>query len=406
MTAPPVDPDRLAGVIRPRGEAHPLPPEVYVDPAVLQWEAEHLFESSWVCVGREDRVPDPGDLFSQTIGRESVLVARGDDGALRGFFNVCQHRGTRLVTEESRSGVARLTCPYHSWTYELDGRLVSAEHMRGAVGFDRATSGLSPVATASLGGWAFVNVSGSAGPLGSFLGNLPGHIDRYGCEGLGSAARIEYDVAANWKLLSENYQECYHCPTIHPELMEVTPYRSGRYDEARGPWMGGPMELMPGCNTMSLSGKTDRSPIPGLRQDDTTLVYYYTLLPNLWLSLHPDYVMTHSVWPVAPDRTRIACEWLFHPQAFEAYGFDPSDAVEFWDLVNRQDFAACERVQLGVGSRGFRGGRFSDEEAGVHMLSAMLARSYLVGGIARAEELEVETDRSALRRVAPAPASP
>jgi Rieske 2Fe-2S family protein len=390
--APPVDPERLSGVVAPRSEAHPLPPEVYVHPEVLEWELERLFESSWSCVGREEDAPDPGDLFTAGVGRESVVVVRGDDGRLRGFFNVCQHRGTRLVAERSRGGQHGLICPYHSWTYDLEGRLRSAEDMRGAQGFDRQSSGLTPVATAVLEGWVFVDVSGQAGPLDSFLGNLPEHLARYGCGTLRSVARLEYEVGANWKLLSENYQECYHCPTIHPELIRVTPYRSGRYDRARGPWMGGPMELMPGCNTMSLSGRTSRRALPGLRREDASLVYYYSLLPNLWISLHPDYVLTHRVEPVAPDRTRLVCEWLFHPDAVADEGFDPADAVEFWDLVNRQDFAACERVQLGVGSRGFRGGRFSDEETGVHFLSAMLARSYLVGRVARAEDLGIVTD--------------
>jgi Rieske 2Fe-2S family protein len=389
----PIDAGRLAGVIAPRSEAHPLPPEVYVDPAVLEWELERLFESSWSCVGREEDAGDPGELFTGAVGHESVLVVRGEDGTLRGFFNVCQHRGTRLVTESSRGGQDRLICPYHSWTYDLKGRLRSAEHMRGAGGFDRGSSGLTPVATEALGGWVFVDVSGAAGSLESFLGNLPDHLARHGCGDLRRAASLEYDVGANWKLLSENYQECYHCPTIHPELIRVTPYRSGRYDPARGPWMGGPMELMPGCNTMSLSGTTGRRALPGLRLEDASLVYYYSVLPNLWISLHPDYVLTHRVEPLAPDRTRLVCEWLFHPDAMAADGFDPGDAVEFWDLVNRQDFAACERVQLGVGSRGFRGGRFSDEETGVHFLSAMLARSYLDGRVARAEELSILTDR-------------
>jgi Rieske 2Fe-2S family protein len=391
--APPVDPERLWGVVAPRSEAHPLPPEVYVAPEVLAWELERLFEASWSCVGRQEDAPEAGDLFTAGVGRESVLMVRAEDGQLRGFYNVCQHRGTRLVTQSPLGGQHRLVCPYHSWTYDLEGRLRSAEHMQGAQGFDRGSSGLTPVATAVLEGWVFVDLSGQAGPLESFLGNLPDHLARHGCGTLRSAARLEYEVGANWKLLSENYQECYHCPTIHPELIRVTPYRSGRYDPAQGPWMGGPMELMQGCNTMSLSGRTSRRALPGLRREDASLVYYYSLLPNLWISLHPDYVLTHRVEPVAPDRTRLVCEWLFHPDAMAAEGFDPADAVEFWDLVNRQDFAACERVQLGVGSRGFRGGRFSDEETGVHFLSAMLARSYLKGRVARAEELGIVTDR-------------
>ncbi|MBA3729082.1 MAG: Rieske 2Fe-2S domain-containing protein, partial [Actinobacteria bacterium] len=331
----PLDPADLARVLRPREEAEPLPAQAYLDPTVLGWEREHFFEASWVCVGREKDAPGPGDVFTAEVGRESVLLARGEDGRLRGFFNVCQHRGTRLVTEKACSAPGRIICPYHSWTYALDGRLLAAQHMAGARGFDRASIRLAPVPTEALAGWVFVNVTSTAAPLLEYLGNFPSRIERFGVESLRRAGRREYVAAANWKILSENYQECYHCPTIHPELTRVTPYRSGgRDEESLGPWVGGPMDLAEGCNTMSISGVTERDPIPGLPEEDRSRVFYYSVLPNLWISLHPDYVMTHSVWPLEPGRTRIVCEWLFPESVATAAGFDPGDAIEFWDLVN------------------------------------------------------------------------
>ena len=383
----PLDPAELHAVIRPRAEARPLPPRAYTDPNVLGWELEHFFADAWVCVGREEDAASPGDLFTATVGDESLLVARGEDGVLRAFFNVCQHRGTKLVEEDSRTGTDLLICPYHSWTYDLRGNLRAAERMRGARGFVKAASGLCQTPIDTFDGWIFINSSGRAQTLPQYLGNFPEHTSRYDAGSLRRAARHEYDVAANWKLLSENYQECYHCPTIHPELVQVTPYTSGRYEHSRGPWVGGPMELKPGCSTMSLSGVSDRPPIPGIPEEDRSLVFYYSLLPNIWISLHPDYAMTHTVWPLGVDRTRIVCEWLFHPSAMEVTGFDPADAVEFWDLVNAQDWRACERVQEGIGSRGFGGGRFSDQEDGVHALSALIACSYLHGRIVRADEV-------------------
>jgi glycine betaine catabolism A len=375
-------------VLRPRTKAALLPPEVYRDPDVLAWELEHFFAQSWVCVGRAEDTESPGALFTAQVGPESVLVIRGEDEVVRGFFNVCQHRGTRLVTDDHRSEPGPIVCPYHSWTYDTDGRLRAAQHMTGTARFDKSEYGLEPVAIELFDGWAFVNVSGTAGSLPSFLGDFPQRIERFGCASLRRGAFREYEVAANWKVLSENYHECYHCPTIHPDLARITPYTSGGRDEqSHGPWLGGPMDLAEGCTTMTLSGTTERSPIPGTTDRDRHQVFYYSVLPNLWISLHPDYVMTHTVWPVEPARSRVVCEWLFHPEAMASDHFDPSDAVGFWDAVNRQDWQACERVQLGIGSRGFRGGRFGELEQTVHALDALFACSYLKGRIAAADEI-------------------
>lgn len=384
----PLDRDDLLAVLRPRGEAQPLPPAAYTDPDVLAWELEHLFEGGWACVGHAADAPGAGDAFPATVGGEPVVVVRGDDGIVRAFFNVCQHRGTRLI-EGPSAGLSRIICPYHSWTYDLQGNLRAAERMTQAMGFLKAAAGLRRVPVEAMHGWLFVNVSGSARPWAEHMGNFPDLVARFDPARLVRAARTEYEVAANWKLLTENYQECYHCPSIHPELVRVTPPSSGSYETSRGAWIGGPMELKPGCTTMTLSGVTDRSPIPGLPAQDHALVYYYGLLPNLWVSLHPDYVLTHLVWPVAPDRTKVVCDWLFHPSTVQARGFDPGDAVEFWDTVNRQDWRACERVQEAIGSRGFGGGRFSDMEDGVHAVSALLAAAYLEGRIPRADELPI-----------------
>jgi glycine betaine catabolism A len=388
VAAAPIDPALLERTLRPRAEASPLPREVYRSPELLEWERTHLFEAAWVCVGREEDVPRPGDFLTATVGEEPVLVGRDQDGALRAFSNVCQHRGSMLVLESAVEGLERVVCPYHGWTYALDGSLRAAPHMAEARDFDRADCGLSPVAAASLGGWLFVNVTGDAGPLEAWLDDLVPHLDRFSTGDLRRVERREYEVAANWKALSENYQECYHCPSIHPELVMVTPYRSGRDEASRGPWLGGPMDLAEGCTTMTLSGTSDRRPIPGVGEDDLRRVYYFTVLPGLWISAHPDYVMTHTVWPLAPDRTRIVCEWLFHPTQIQAPGFDAADAVEFWDLVNGQDWAACERVQRGLAAKGFRGGRYSDMEGTIHRLAGMFATAYLTGRIPRAADLD------------------
>ena len=194
-------------------------------------------------------------------------------------------------------------------------------------------------------------------PFEEHAGNLEDLVRNYGCEELVVAARHDYQIVANWKILAENYHECYHCSSIHPELCEVSPPTSGGDNlEPEGAWIGGPMDLYEGVQTMSLDGKSHAPNLPRLTEGQDRTVYYFQLFPNLLISLHPDYVMTHRLRPIAPDRTAVECEWLFSKEAVEQEGFDPSYASDFWDITNRQDWHACEAVQRGVSSRGYRRG--------------------------------------------------
>ncbi|MGH8971113.1 MAG: RHO alpha subunit C-terminal catalytic domain-containing protein, partial [Actinomycetes bacterium] len=193
----------------------------------------------------------------------------------------------------------------------------------------------------------------------------------YRPERLVRLAAHDYVVAANWKVVTENYHECYHCPLIHPELCQVSPPTSGANYDLPGAWVGGSMDLRDAAETMSLDGRSLGRPIEDV---DPRVVRYLGLFPNLLLSLHPDYVMTHRMTPVAPDRTRIECEWLF-PDA----GVDPAYAVDFWDRTNRQDWAACESVQRGLGSPHFRPGPLAPAEDAVHQFVTMVATGYLGG---------------------------
>jgi Rieske 2Fe-2S family protein len=188
-------------------------------------------------------------------------------------------------------------------------------------------------------------------------------------------------VAANWKILAENYHECYHCSSIHPELCKVSPPKSGEDHEARGIWFGGSMELEDHAETMSLTGESFAPMLSHLTVLQEREVYYYQLFPNLLISLHPDYVMTHRLRPLAPDRTAIECEWLFSKEAVESEGFDPSYASEFWDITNGQDWGACEGVQRGASSRGYRQGPLSPDESTSGKFVATVARGYLEGRV-------------------------
>jgi Rieske 2Fe-2S family protein len=189
--------------------------------------------------------------------------------------------------------------------------------------------------------------------------------ERFRAWGMGelrTARRVVYDVAANWKLIIHNYSECLHCPGVHPALQKLSHYLSSQNEPADDGYLGGRMGLREGIATLSFDGRRLRENLPGLDQAECRHVYYYAVLPNVLLSLHPDYVMTHALWPREAGRTEIVCEWLFHPDAMAATGFDPEDAIAFWDLTNRQDWHVCEQMQLGLGSRAYRPGPYSHRE--------------------------------------------
>ena len=228
-------------------------------------------------------------------------------------------------------------------------------------------------------GWLFANASGDAPPFEEHVGNLGELIENHRPEELLAGARHTYEVQANWKILVE----CYHCPSIHPELCRVSPPKSGEDHEARGDWVGRSMELEDHAETMSLDGRSRAPRLPHLTGVRGREVYYYQLFPNLLISVHPDYVLTHRLQPLAPERTAVECEWLFSREALDSDGFDPSYAREFWDITNRQDWGACEGVQRGVSSRGYRQGPLSPEETTVGKFVAMVARGYLEGTVAR-----------------------
>jgi glycine betaine catabolism A len=348
---------------------------------VFRWELEHFFDESWVCIGRAEDLRDAGDRRAVRLGRESVLLVRGEGGSLRAFYNVCRHRGHELL-EVGRSASGRFVrCPYHAWCYSPDGELKGAPGFGNVAGFDKADYSLVPVRLAEWQGWLFANAGGDAPPFEEHVGNLGEMIGNHRSGELVAGARRDYEVAANWKILVENYHECYHCPSIHPELCKVSPPKSGEDHEARGAWVGGSMELEGHAQTMSLTGESLAPMLPHLTSLQQREVYYYQLFPNLLISLHPDYVLTHRLAPLAPDLTRVECEWLFSREAVEAEGFDPSYASDFWDITNGQDWRACEGVQRGASSRGYRQGPLSPEESTVGKFVAMIARGYLEGRI-------------------------
>ena len=374
--ASPFTPDQLAGALAPFGQSVMLPREAYTSERVLAFELERFFTDSWVCVGRDEELAAGGQRAVR-VGGAGVLLVRGADGRLRAFANVCRHRGHELLPAGATATRRSILCPYHAWTYDLDGSLRQAPGFRDLAGFVPAQHGLVELPVTSWHGFAFVNGSGDAPPFAEHVGALGELVAPYRPERLLALASHAYELAANWKVVLENYHECYHCPLIHPELCRVSPPDSGSNFDLPGAWVGGDMDLRDHAATMSLDGRSGGVPIPGLDGERLRTVTYLGLLPNLLLSLHPDYVMTHLVEPLAPASSRIVCTWYFPPEAAALPGFDPAYAVDFWDRTNRQDWAACESVQRGMASPHYRPGPLAPAEDAVHRLVTMIAAGYL-----------------------------
>jgi Rieske 2Fe-2S family protein len=373
----PLDHEAIAQSLKPFGQSTMLPRAAYVDPAVFEWEQRHFFDGGWLCVGRSDQIAGPGAQRAAQAGAGSVLLTRDDEGVLRAFANTCRHRGHELLPCGGTASQGVIICPYHAWTYGLNGELRAAAGFKSRSGFDADQWGLIELPVVEWNGLVFVDGSGKAAPLEDALATLNELIAGYEMSRLVVAGTHEYDAAANWKILTENYHECYHCPSIHPELCRVSPPKSGENYELAGLWIGGTMDLRDGMSTMSLDGASHSDPLRGLDEQGLRTVLYVNVFPNVLLSLHPDYVMVHRLTPLAADRTKIECTWAFAPEATARPGFDPSYAIDFWDLTNRQDWAACESVQRGLSSPHAMPGPLSPAEDAVYQYVTMIARGYL-----------------------------
>jgi glycine betaine catabolism A len=351
--------------------------DAYFADEIWRRERTAIFESEWVCVGRAEEIPDPGDYLLLELAGESLILVRTRTGEIRGFYNVCRHRGCRLVLDPRERPAAEGTgpsgrfggairCPYHAWTYTLEGELRTAPFLDEETGFSRADFPLHPVGVDGWGGFLFVHLEpGRAGGQGSTLlrqlGGVPERLGRYPLAALRTARRIRYDVAANWKVMLENYNECYHCAGVHPELCKVVPAFRER-GGATLDWERG-VPHREGAWTFTHSGTTTRAPFPGLSDEERTRHKGELVYPNLLISLSADHVAAFTLWPAGPERTTVVCDFLFHPEEMARPGFDPTDAIEFWDLVNRQDWTICEGVQRGMRSRRFEYGYYAPMES-------------------------------------------
>ncbi len=362
--------------IKPRdvmpGDAFTLPGRYYTDERLFAQEMDLLFRRMWVCAGRTEEVARPGQFVLRDVAGDSIIVTRAPSDRIHAFYNVCRHRGTRLCTEASGAFAGSIQCPYHAWTYGLDGTLIGAPHMDDVPHFRKEDYPLHRVQAAEWDGHLFLNLSPDAPPLFAQLADLPQKFQQWRMQDLRLARRIVYDVRANWKLIVQNYNECLHCPNLHPALNRLSHYLSGENEPLHHSYMGGRMDLRPGVDTLSIDGSCPRQFLPSLSPEDRRRVYYYAIFPNMLLSLHPDYMMVHTLWPIAPDRTINVCEWHFQPSEMATAGFDPSDAVDFWDTTNRQDWHVCELSQAGISSRAYTPGPYSNREDLLYAFDRMI----------------------------------
>jgi Rieske 2Fe-2S family protein len=359
-----------------------LPKTSFVSESEFRRERDVIIFADWFCVGRADGLTKGGDFLTADVVGESVIVVRGDEGGLRGFYNLCRHRGSRLVPPEEaapgsleagsqmsgqgsepgwRSGcfAGSIRCPYHGWTYGLDGTLRSAPFLPDLRNH-RAALSLHQVEVDTWGGFVFARLEPGAGPsLTDSLGPIPARVAAYRVDDLRTGARLRYEVAANWKVVLENYNECYHCGPIHPELCELVPEFARTGGDVD--WESG-VRHREGAYTFTATGTTTRQPLPGLSETERTRHFGELVLPNLMISLSADHVAAFTLWPRSAGLTTVICDFLFHPDEIAKPDFDPGDAVSFWDLVNRQDWLICERVQDGMTSRRFTAGYLAPME--------------------------------------------
>ncbi len=338
-----------------------LPGRAYTDEDQFALEQERIFESMWFAVARADELDRPGRFATKQVGRESVIVVRGRDQALRAFLNVCRHRGSRLCEDEAGEVRRNIQCGYHAWTYGLDGALVAAPNLARMQDIDRTAFGLIGVQLREWLGYAWVCLAADPPSfeetvIGAATQRLGGEDDigAWSVESLRVGRRIRYDVAANWKLIIENFMECYHCATIHPELTEVLPEFAGGY--AAQYYVGHGAAFGEQIQGFTVDGSPGVAPIPTIGQDHDRKYYAITVKPQVFINLVPDHVIFHRMYPLAADRTLVECDWLYTQDVLDS-GADLDRSVELFDRVNRQDFDACEACQPGMSSRAYaRGG--------------------------------------------------
>jgi choline monooxygenase len=353
--------------------AQTLLPQAYTSDEFFAIERERVFARSWVAAGCAAQLREPGDALVADVAGRSIIVLRTKAGALRAFYNVCRHRGTRLLAPDETKVRRWIKCPYHSWAYSHDGACIgtpmfsdsdipsdqrAAFDMSDGDSFDRADYGLLPVAVDAWGPLVFVNLAADPAPLSDHLGDLPDRSAGYRLSEWVIARSATYEIAANYKLVAENFMEYYHLPWVHPGLVKVSPI------EAHYRWQG--PGLYSGFCTTPIAPDTDDGgwgsglgPISGLSGDDGHSARFVWVFPNVAVNVLPNHVFIIHARPVSPRLTHETTYLLVHPEAGSGPGVEAAadQLSAFWDSVNREDIDIVERVQAGLDSNPFPGGR-------------------------------------------------
>lgn len=334
---------------------------VYTDPEIFRLEQENIFEAMWNCVLRVDSLASAGEWKTVTVGREEIIVVRTRKAGIQAYYNVCRHRGMRVCTTEQ--GKSRtLQCGYHAWTYALEGDLVAAPNLTSMPDVDRQEYGLKAVHVREWLGYVWVCLADEPpsfddtvlGEVRTRFGEVQS-IDNYGIEALKLGETKTYDVQANWKLIIENFMECYHCATIHPELTEVIPeFADGLASQRKNGEIHG-ASFGSDIAGFTVDGSNGVAELPAIAPSQDRKYYAITVKPQVFINTVPDHVIIHRMFPQSESRTIVICDWLFLPEVIEQ-GMDISKSVELFHRVNQQDFEACELTQPSMSSKAYANG--------------------------------------------------
>ena len=380
-----LDPDTYRNTRQSVDRAMTLIPDAYRTPEFYELELEQVWEKSWVCVGYTSQLREPGDVLVAQIGRQPIIVTRTKKSELRAFYNVCRHRGSQLIAENGKHDVIR--CPYHCWGYSLEGDLLGAPYFKGldvppdqqahfdtseVKEFHKEDYPLLPVRVGSWGCFVYVNLDPHAPPLETWLGDLPQRYARFPLDKLQLVKRQKLTIDCNWKLIAENFMEYYHLPWVHPDLCNVSGFKD--HHRYQGPGMYTGMCTSPltyDSNTVQL----DLPPMPGLNATEANSAYWVWQFPNVAWFLLPNHLFTLMIFPDGHGHTTEYADFLVYPDAYDAPNADATinGIANFWDMVNRQDISAVERVNRGLQSKAYQGGRmcFHFEES-VHRFQNMV----------------------------------